>query len=48
MRRLLAKLYVQVLLGVSAGIVLGWHAPALGSDLKPLGDVFIKPSSSST
>ncbi|KFX81174.1 C4-dicarboxylate transporter, partial [Ralstonia solanacearum] len=32
----------QVLIGVAAGIVLGMLAPAIGSDLKPLGDVFIK------
>lgn len=36
------KLYVQVLIGVTAGIVLGVVAPSLGVDLKPLGDVFIK------
>ncbi len=41
-RKTLGKLYVQVLIGVAAGIVLGMLAPALGSDLKPLGDVFIK------
>ncbi|MDK2657898.1 dicarboxylate/amino acid:cation symporter [Cupriavidus consociatus] len=40
--KLLGKLYVQVLLGVSAGIALGVWAPDIGSDLKPLGDVFIK------
>src|SRR6185295_14300338 len=34
MRRFLGKLYVQVLIGV--------FAPELGSDLKPLGDAFIK------
>ena len=42
MRRLLGKLYVQVLLGVCAGVALGFFAPSLGNDLKPLGDVFIK------
>ncbi|WP_347328237.1 dicarboxylate/amino acid:cation symporter, partial [Ralstonia pseudosolanacearum] len=41
-RKTLGKLYVQVLIGVAAGIVLGVAAPNLGSDLKPLGDVFIK------
>ncbi|BDB26332.1 dicarboxylate/amino acid:cation symporter [Cupriavidus sp. P-10] len=41
-QKLLGKLYVQVLLGVSAGIALGVWAPDIGSDLKPLGDVFIK------
>ncbi|AMP39944.1 MULTISPECIES: dicarboxylate/amino acid:cation symporter [Ralstonia solanacearum species complex] len=41
-RKTLGKLYVQVLIGVAAGIALGVMAPNLGSDLKPLGDVFIK------
>jgi aerobic C4-dicarboxylate transport protein len=41
-RRLLGKLYVQVLIGVTAGVVLGVCAPDIGSSLKPLGDVFIK------
>lgn len=40
--RLLGKLYVQVLLGVGAGVALGVWAPDIASDLKPLGDVFIK------
>ena len=42
MRRFLGKLYVQVLIGVFAGVALGFFAPNLGSDLKPLGDIFIK------
>lgn len=42
MQRLLGKLYVQVLIGVSLGVTLGVFAPDLGSSLKPLGDVFIK------
>ncbi|WP_077033051.1 dicarboxylate/amino acid:cation symporter [Pelomonas sp. KK5] len=42
MRRYLKKLYVQVLIGVAAGVALGVIHPALGSDLKPLGDVFIR------
>src|SRR4051812_45506142 len=42
MRRFLGKLYVQVLIGVFAGVALGFFAPNLGSDFKPLGDVFIK------
>lgn len=41
-QRLLGKLYVQVLIGVGAGVALGVWAPDIGSDLKPLGDVFIK------
>lgn len=42
MRRFFGKLYVQVLIGVFAGIVLGYFWPQLGSELKPLGDIFIK------
>lgn len=42
MRRYLGKLYVQVLIGVAAGVLLGVFAPALGADLKPLGDIFIR------
>ncbi len=41
-RRFFGKLYVQVLIGVTAGIILGVVAPNIGTDLKPLGDVFIK------
>ncbi|AOZ08535.1 hypothetical protein BKK80_21545 [Cupriavidus malaysiensis] len=41
-RRLLGKLYVQVLIGVGAGIALGLFAPDLAGSVKPLGDVFIK------
>lgn len=35
-------LYVQVLVAVAAGIVLGHFWPGLGAELKPLGDAFIK------
>jgi aerobic C4-dicarboxylate transport protein len=42
MRRFFGKLYVQVLTGVLAGVLLGYFWPDLGGDLKPLGDVFIK------
>jgi aerobic C4-dicarboxylate transport protein len=35
-------LYVQVLFAVFLGIVLGHFYPALGVDMKPLGDGFIK------
>ncbi|MBS0444464.1 MAG: dicarboxylate/amino acid:cation symporter [Proteobacteria bacterium] len=42
MRRVLGKLYVQVLIGVAAGVTLGHFWPQLGSELKPLGDIFIK------
>jgi aerobic C4-dicarboxylate transport protein len=36
------RLYVQVLIGVIAGGVLGYLYPKLGADLKPLGDLFIR------
>ena len=42
MRRFFGKLYVQVLIGVFAGVALGFFYPSLGVDLKPLGDIFIK------
>ncbi|HSY17863.1 MAG TPA: C4-dicarboxylate transporter DctA [Candidatus Acidoferrales bacterium] len=35
-------LYLQVLLAVAAGIVVGWLFPDWGTSLKPLGDGFIK------
>jgi len=41
-RRLLGSLYVQVLIAVSAGILVGIFAPDFGSQLKPLGDGFVK------
>jgi len=41
-RRFFGKLYVQVLIGVTAGVLLGVFYPSLGADFKPLGDVFIK------
>src|SRR5882757_8462254 len=40
--RFLEKLYVQVLIGVGAGVAVGIFAPKLGGELKPLGDVFVK------
>ncbi|MBP2259814.1 aerobic C4-dicarboxylate transport protein [Pseudomonas hunanensis] len=40
--RFLGKLYVQVLIGVTIGILLGVFWPHVGVDLKPLGDAFIK------
>ena len=36
------SLYVQVLLAIAAGVLLGHFEPKLGVDLKPLGDGFIK------
>lgn len=38
---LLRRLWVQVLLGVAAGIALGHYAPGIGAQMKPLGDGFI-------
>src|SRR3712207_9508907 len=35
-------LYVQVLIAIVAGILLGHFYPSLGADLKWLGDTFIK------
>ncbi len=40
--KFLRHLYVQVLLAIVAGVLLGHLHPSLGADLKPLGDVFIK------
>ena len=36
------SLYVQVVCAVIAGVALGYFDPALGADMKPLGDGFIK------
>ncbi|AOE85756.1 dicarboxylate/amino acid:cation symporter [Pseudomonas sp. TCU-HL1] len=41
-KRFLGKLYVQVLIGVTIGILLGALWPQFGADLKPVGDAFIK------
>ena len=38
----LCKLYVQVLIGIIAGVLVGHFFPDIGSQLKPLGDLFIK------
>ncbi len=39
--RLLKQLYIQVLIGVAAAIVLGLVAPSVALRMKPLGDGFI-------
>jgi aerobic C4-dicarboxylate transport protein len=39
--RLLKQLYIQVLIGVAAAIVLGLAAPSVALRMKPLGDGFI-------
>jgi aerobic C4-dicarboxylate transport protein len=36
------SLYVQVLFAVTVGVLLGHFHPALGEQMKPLGDAFIK------
>jgi len=41
-RKIVSKLYVQVLIGIVAGILAGHFYPDIGSQLKPLGDLFIK------
>ena len=42
MKTFFGRLYVQVLIGVIAGGLLGYLYPKLGTDLKPLGDLFIR------
>lgn len=39
---LYAQLYVQVLVAITVGILLGHFYPSLGESMKPLGDAFIK------
>lgn len=41
-RKLLGTLYVQVVLALVLGVLLGKFWPQIGVDLKPLGDGFIK------
>ncbi|ASN53469.1 C4-dicarboxylate transporter DctA [Sinomonas sp. R1AF57] len=41
-KAILGHLYVQVLIGVGLGILVGALWPDLGADLKPLGDGFVK------
>lgn len=41
-RPLYKSLYVQVLVAVTIGVLLGHFSPGLGADMKPLGDGFIK------
>ncbi|CAB3787476.1 Aerobic C4-dicarboxylate transport protein [Paraburkholderia caffeinitolerans] len=42
LKKTLSRLYVQVLIGIVAGILVGHFYPNIGADLKPLGDLFIK------
>ncbi|HEY1109507.1 MAG TPA: dicarboxylate/amino acid:cation symporter [Opitutaceae bacterium] len=41
LRRLLGSLYIQVLIGVVLGGLLGYVKPDLGVQLRPLGDAFV-------
>src|SRR4029078_9183926 len=41
-RALFKSLYVQVLIGIAAGILLGFVAPEKGAAMRPLGDGVIK------
>jgi len=41
-KELASTLYIQVLAGITAGVLLGHFYPAIGVELKPLGDLFIK------
>ena len=34
-------LYVQVLVAIAAGVLLGWLDPKLGEQMEPLGKAFI-------
>jgi aerobic C4-dicarboxylate transport protein len=40
--RVLKHLYVQVLIGLAAGILVGYFSPDLGVQMKPFGDTFIR------
>ena len=40
--RIFKSLYVQVLIGIAAGVLLGFVAPERGAAMRPLGDGFIK------
>jgi len=39
--KILKPIYMQVLLGILLGTLVGWLWPQVGIDLKPLGDIFI-------
>ena len=41
-RRLSGALYLQVIVAIVAGVLVGYFFPATGAALKPLGDAFIK------
>src|SRR5579862_2946338 len=39
--RHLKSIYIQVLIAIALGTIVGWFWPKVGIDLKPLGDLFI-------
>ena len=39
--KILRHLYVQVLIAIVLGVILGYTEPAWGAAMKPLGDIFI-------
>ena len=41
-KRWYAQLWIQVALGMIAGILLGIFSPRIGARMEPLGDAFIK------
>jgi aerobic C4-dicarboxylate transport protein len=41
-RRFWPSLYVQVLIAIALGVLIGWLFPDFGRALKPLGDAFIR------
>src|SRR5690242_5728871 len=41
-KTILGHVYVQVLIGVALGVLVGALWPDLGAQLKPLGDAFVK------
>lgn len=41
LRRALSQLYVQVLIGLVLGVVVGHFLPDVGAELQPLGDAFV-------
>ncbi len=38
----LRPLYIQVMIGAATGVLLGYIAPDIAVDMKPLGDIFIR------
>lgn len=42
MKSIFSSLYAQVIVAIVAGVALGHYHPTVGTELKPLGDAFIK------